>query len=112
MAAPRGTKPSRAGKGRPLGALNKTTRDVREAVSEIARSNVDNVQKWLDRIARKQPARALQLYLDLIEYHIPKLSRAELTGDGGKPIEVSIVRYSPPEPVGSAPVPDQNVDRS
>lgn len=78
----RGTRPKpNGGKGRPKGAVNRATRDVRAAVAEIAQNNVQNVQKWLERTARKQPARALQLYLDLIEYHVPKLARTEHTGE-------------------------------
>lgn len=90
---PRGTKPPNAGKGRKKGVPNKATRDVRAAVAEIAQSNVDNVQKWLSRVAKKQPARALQLYLDLIEYHIPKLARTELANADGKPLTVEVVKY-------------------
>lgn len=80
---PRGTKRGvpNAPKGRKKGQLNIATRDVRAAVALIAENNVANVQKWLERTARKQPARALQLYLDLIEYHIPKLARTEHTGE-------------------------------
>jgi hypothetical protein len=86
----RGTrKPPNAGKGRKRGTPNKATADVRAAIAEIAQANVENVQRWLERCARKQPGRALELYLHLCEYHIPKLARTELTGKDGKDIAVA-----------------------
>lgn len=98
--------------GRAKGTPNKSTADVRAAVAEIARNNVGNVQAWLDKTAKKQPARALQLFMDLIEYHIPKLSRTEMTGEGGKPLEVSVVRYSDPKPVEPPSVSTAPMERS
>lgn len=76
--------------GRKKGTPNKATADVRAAVAEIAQNNVAKVQGWLDRTARKQPARAVQLFMDLIEYHIPKLQRTELTGKDGKDLAVTV----------------------
>lgn len=76
----KGEKRPRQGKRGP----NKATKDVREAVALIARSNVSKVQGWLERVALLDPDKALDLYLKLIEYHIPKLARSEHTGaDGG-----------------------------
>lgn len=70
------------GSGRKAGTPNKATRDVREAIAEFARANVDQMTDWLEAIP--DPARRLDLYLRAIEYHIPKVSRTELTGaDGG-----------------------------
>lgn len=111
MAAPRGTRPPNAGKGRKKGVPNKATADVRAAIAMIAQRNVVNFEKWLTRTARKNPAKAADLFLAAIEYHIPKLSRAELTGEGGKPLQVHLVRYSTAQPVGPAPVPASPVDR-
>lgn len=65
------------GSGRPPGAANKTTRDVREIIAVVAEKNAKKIDGWLARIARKSPERALDLYLRMIEYHIPKLSRLE-----------------------------------
>jgi len=38
---------------------------------------------------RPDPAKAADLYLRAIEYHIPKLARTELTGKDGGALEVS-----------------------
>lgn len=83
MAAPKvGRNRGNAGVGRKKGTPNKATADVRAAIALIAQANVENVQDWLRRTARKQPARALDLYLSLCEYHIPKLARTEVKHEG------------------------------
>lgn len=79
-------RPPNAGKGRVKGVPNKTTSDVRAAIAQLAEANVGRCQEWLDAIAIKDPEKALDLYLKMIEYHIPKLARSELTGKGGAAI--------------------------
>jgi hypothetical protein len=79
------------GPGLPKGYTPKATRDVREAVALIAQGNVDKVQGWLDRVAKEDPGRALDLYVKLLEYHIPKLARSELTGKDGEALRASLV---------------------
>jgi hypothetical protein len=69
---------------------NKTTLDVREAIATLAQANVDRCQTWLDRIAEKDPDKAFDLYLKMLEYHVPKLARTELTGAGGGPVIVKM----------------------
>ncbi len=78
IAPKRKWKPPAAGRGRKKGELNKTTRDVREMVAMVALKNASKIDAWLTRIARKHPERALELYLRMLEYHIPKLTRAEI----------------------------------
>lgn len=80
--------------GRAKGVPNKATADVRAAIAEFASANVDKMTGWLNEI--EDPAKRLDLYLRAIEYHIPKLSRAEVTGDGGKPLEVTVKHYVAP----------------
>lgn len=77
---PRGTKrkPPSAGRGRKKGELNRVTRDVREIIARVAEKNADKIEGWLTRIGRKSPAKAMELYLRMLEYHIPKLTRAEI----------------------------------
>lgn len=83
MPAPKGTIPPNAGKGRQKGSPNKVTRDVRQALAQFAEGNVERLQTWLDGIARKDPAKAAEVYLRVLEYHIPKLQRTEVSGEIG-----------------------------
>lgn len=74
----------RPGAGRPKGSPNKATADVRAAIALLAERNVAKLENWLNRTAKKNPAKAADLFLRAIEYHIPKLGRVEHTGkDGG-----------------------------
>lgn len=56
-----------------------STGRVRFALSQLAQNNVTQVQHWLDCIALLDgPKAALELYLKMIEYSVPKLSRTEV----------------------------------
>lgn len=56
-----------------------STGRVRFALSQLAQNNVTQVQGWLDQIALVDgPKAALELYLKMIEYSVPKLSRTEV----------------------------------
>lgn len=69
--------------GRPKGTPNKATRDVRAAIAAFAEGNVDKLQGWLDRVATRDPAKAAELFVRVLEYHVPKLARTELSGEIG-----------------------------
>ena len=74
--------------GRKKGSVNKTTRKAREAVADLVEGNVDRVQGWLDGIERENGSlEAYKAFMQLMEYHVPKLSRAEVTGKNGGPVE-------------------------
>jgi len=65
--------------GRKKGSTNKVTRDVREAIAVFAQENVEKMSEWLNQI--DDPAKRLDLYLRALEYHVPKLSRAEVSAN-------------------------------
>jgi hypothetical protein len=69
--------------GRPKGKPNKATSAVREAIALFAEQNVGKLQGWLDRIAVRDPAKAAELFARVLEYHIPKLARTEVSGEIG-----------------------------
>jgi len=99
-------KPPNAGKGRVKGVPNKATADVRQAVSGFAQNRAADVDRWVQQtadgirekgkdgkpgewIVKPDPGRAAQIYFGAIEYHIPKLSRTELsTGTDTLKIEI------------------------
>lgn len=78
------------GKGRPKGAVNKSTAIVREAIANLLERNAPNMDKWLNEVAAEDPYKALDLMNKLSEYHIPKLARTEHTGADGGPQEHKI----------------------
>lgn len=65
--------------GRPKGALNKITRDIRAALRDLAEANADRVQGWLDRVAESDPAKATRLWLALCRFVTPTLQAASIT---------------------------------
>lgn len=87
-------------KGRPKGSPNRATADVRAAIAAFAEGNAHKLQDWLDRVAdgsggiKPDPAKAADLYLRAIEYHIPKLARTEVTGQDGGPVEITGIQIT------------------
>ena len=70
--------------GRPKGAVNKTTKEIKEAYHNLLEMNLPNLNKWLQEVASEDPEKALSLVLRLSEYILPKLARQEMTGKDGE----------------------------
>ena len=75
--------PSLNPNGRPKGAKNKTTENIRKAYQQLTEDNLDNMTVWLAQIAADDPKQALEMMIKLSEYVIPKLARQEITGNDG-----------------------------
>lgn len=72
----------------------KVTLQAREAIAKLADGNVDRLQGWLDDIAadeKQGPAVAFKLFMDVLEYHVPKLARTEHTGKDGDVIRHQVI---------------------
>jgi hypothetical protein len=81
----------RRSRGRPKGAVNKSTQHAREAIARFVDGNADRLNGWLEEIYdRDGPKAAFQCVSDLLEYHVPKLSRTEMTGKDEGPVELVI----------------------
>ena len=78
----RGPEGSNTG-GRPKGATNKVTRDIRSAYQQLVEFNLENMSLWLAAIAADNPEKAFELMIKLSEYVIPKMQRTEVTGKDG-----------------------------
>ncbi len=80
-----------AGPGRPKGSLNRSTANAKEAIARFVDGNADRLTGWLDEIyAQDGPKAAFQCFSDLVEYHVPKLARTEVTGADGGAIIVQV----------------------
>lgn len=77
-----------SGAGRAKGTPNKSTVRAREAIAKLVDDNSERLQGWLDDIAATDgPLAAWKCVMDVVEYHIPKLQRTELTGPDNGPIQ-------------------------
>lgn len=77
--------------GRPVGAINKATRGAREAIAMFVEGNVERLEGWLDQIAEENPLAAFDRFMSVVEYHIPKLQRQEITGKDGERLQINVV---------------------
>ncbi len=79
--------------GRKAGVPNKATTAAREAIAAFVEGNVDRLNGWLDQIAEKDPKAAFDCFMDVVEYHIPKLARTEVQplGSDGNPTDKLVV---------------------
>lgn len=75
MAYPKGRPNPNA--GRPPGALNKQTMEIKEAFRNLIEQNTPNMIAWMEQIAAVDPAKALSICADLAEFVVPKLARSE-----------------------------------
>jgi hypothetical protein len=77
MAFEKGNKLS---KGRPKGAINRSTEQAKIAIARLANRGLDNISEDLEKIRREDPLEAAKLYLKLLEYIVPKKSSMEIQG--------------------------------
>lgn len=101
---------SRAGRGK--GTPNKTTSRARKAIAVFAERNIDSTFEWLQDIkdgvydedndkwiVPPDAKGALNAFLQLLEYHVPKLSRVEHTGKDGEELTITNILQSIETPV-------------
>lgn len=109
---PKGT-PKPAGSGRAPGTPNKSTSEARHAIAAFVDNNAPRLQGWLDQVAQgipmydpktgapmldkdgnmrwivqPNPQKAFELLQSVVEYHVPKLARSEISGPNGAPLQI------------------------
>ena len=67
--------------GRQKGTPNKATARLREAFTELLQDNMGRLQELLDKVAEKNPQKALELLLKLSEFALPKLRAIEVNNE-------------------------------
>lgn len=84
--------------GRTAGTPNKLTQQAREAIALFVDGNAHRLAEWLDTVAngnpdhdiKPNPAKAFELFQSVVEYHVPKLARTEVTGADQGPVEMVV----------------------
>ena len=84
------------------GIPNIVTQDARAAIGKFVDGNAHRLTKWLDQVSdgvtdaggdyvvKPNPERAFAMFQSVIEYHVPKLARSEITGADGGAVDVSL----------------------
>jgi hypothetical protein len=86
----------KTGGGSRKGSPNKATAAAREAIARFVDGNADRLQGWLDEIHRDRGAEAaFGCFTSLLEYHVPKLQRSEVTGKDGEAQRIVITWGNP-----------------
>jgi hypothetical protein len=117
---PKKRTPPNAGKGRPVGAVNKHTAIAKEAIAKFVDKNSPRMQHWLEDVAQgipktdkegcirydkngdivwivpPNPEKAFLMLQAVMEYHLPKLARVESVGDEAAPQRM-VISWKRPE---------------
>ncbi len=64
---------------------------AREMIASFIDGNASRLNDWLEEVYHQDgPRAAFNCFSDLIEYHVPKLARNEVTGPDEGPVELVI----------------------
>jgi len=72
--------------GKPKGATNKTTKELREIFQKIIEKNIKTLSKDLQAVG---PETRIKLLIQMAEFVLPKLQRTEISGYGDEQNEES-----------------------
>ena len=67
--------------GRPVGALNRSTEQMKINLARDTNNTLNYLSEDLEKIRKKDPEKAIELALKLMEYTLPKLSRTEVKAE-------------------------------
>ncbi|GEM_PF-735692 len=76
--------------GRIKGTANKATARLREAFTDLLEGNMGRLQELLDKVAEKNPEKALELMLKLSEFVLPKLRAIEVNNESEEALHTSL----------------------
>ena len=88
-------------KGRPKGAINRSTEMMKVSIARATNRVLDELPKILDEMIKKDPKGAVDLALKMLEFHMPKMSRVEMKAEVEQrihQISVNITQKSIDEP--------------
>lgn len=69
--------------GKPKGAKNKTTLDLRKAINDFLNENFEKIKSDIDSL---EPKDRVKIYIDLLQYGLPKLQTVRMDFENKNPI--------------------------
>ena len=72
--------------GRPKGTKSKMTEEIRQQFANLLEAKMPEFDQWMTRIAEADPAKAMEIMIKISERFVPALSRTEVTGEDGGPV--------------------------
>lgn len=60
---------------------DKQSEAIRTVFTSILNNNTNNLQKWIDEVAKDNPSKAIELILKMSNYVLPKLRQTELQSE-------------------------------
>ncbi len=75
--------PGRSGNpaGRPQGAKDKAQANIKLAYQSLVEGNLTNIERWLDEVATKDPAKAIELMIKISEFIVPKMKTVDFKNE-------------------------------
>lgn len=55
-----------------------TQNRMRSAMAELSHGKIDRIAVWLEEVAKESPAKAIELWMQLAEFSLPKLKSIEV----------------------------------
>jgi hypothetical protein len=71
-------KGNQLGKGRPKGVPNRTTEQAKVTIQRAVNGVLDTMQSDLQEIKKRDPIRAMELAIKLLEFSVPKLKSIDM----------------------------------
>ncbi len=69
--------------GRQKGTPNRSTAEIKELLNQIISNNLDNINQWIKKVSKDDPAKALELLLKVAPFVLPKAtSNIDITTKG------------------------------
>ena len=68
-------------KGRPKGAINRSTEMMKLSLARATNKVMDNLPSLMEEMMKKDPAKAVDLAIKMLEFHLPKQSRIEMKAE-------------------------------
>jgi predicted component of type VI protein secretion system len=67
--------------GRKPGSLNRSTEQMKLTIARAVNNTLNTISEDLEEIKKRDPEKAMDLALKLMEYALPKLSRTEMKAE-------------------------------